>query len=211
MDAQVLLIAFIIFILITMIVVLIFRRMTVDDIFSDESPSFAASGTSFDNRLKKTATRPATQSFQPASTSIQTKQQPSFELNRQNLNKWGKILGAVGAVMIVLPLPSALDGLSFGIAFVGYIMARFTTPIREKPKGMVQASAVTNLRQLASKPEYREALPLLTADMADKNLSSDAERQQRAIRYLQSKGVPEQEAAKNVALLAQFISQQNKK
>lgn len=208
MDQQVLLIAFAIFTVIILGVALVLRSKSVDDIFSDKSPSFSMPSLPVSDMAQKTVSQKNVSV--PRNTSIGA-DRPAFELNRQNINKLGKILGAIGAVMIVAPLPSNLDGLSFGIAFVGYILARFSNPPRDQKKATVQSPSVTTLRQLASKPEYREAIQLLSADMANKNLQSDLARQRRAIQYLQSKGVSEQDATRNMAILAKYVAQQVKK
>ena len=208
MNEQVLWVAFAAFALIVLVVAFVFRKTMVDDIFSDESPSFSAIDSSLSNKIKSTAVPIAKSS---ASLGNSGQQNPVFTLNRQNLSKLGKILAAIGTVMIFAPLPSSLDGLSFGIAFFGYILTRFSAPPKVQKPVTAQNSQVDTLRRLAGKPEYRQAMQILAADIADKKLQSDLAQQQRAISYLQSKGVSAEEAAKNVALLAHIVAQQVKK
>ncbi len=210
MDDQILLIAFVAFVVIVLVVALIFRKAMVDDVFSDESPSFSASDAPFSSKVKNTIL-PTTKSVPMSQNTVIGSDKPSFVLNRQNLNTLGKIIGAVGAVMIFAPLPSSLEGISFGIAFIGYILVRFTAAPKTQKTGAAKSSTVDTLRRLASKPEYREAMQILSADIADKKFQSDVDRQRRAIRYLQSKGVSDAEATRNVALLAKFVSQQAKR
>lgn len=208
MDEQILLVAFAIFALIVLVVAFVFRKTMVDDIFSDDSPSFSVINSPLSNKVKSVAIPTAGNS---ASLGKSEQQNPVFTFNRQNLSKLGKILAVIGTVMIIAPLPSSLDGLSFGIAFVGYILTRFSAPTKAQKPVTAKNSQVDTLRRLASKPEYREASRILAADIADKKLQSDLAQQQRAINYLQSKGISADEAAKNIALLARIMSQQVKK
>ena len=210
MDENLLLIAFAVFGVLVLIVALVLRKMTVDDIFSDDKAS-PMSASPFPDRVKDTLPAAPKNTLAPAGAPRSGIDTPTFALNRQTINKIGKILSAVGTIMIIAPLSSSWDGVAFGILFVGYLLARFTNPPKEQKTGTVQSSNVDMLRKLASKPEYREAMQILAADMRNNQLQTDADRRQRAIRYLQSKGVSVEEATRNVGLMAAYIAQQQKK
>lgn len=209
MDDQVLVIAFVGFAVLVTIVVFVLRNAAVDDIFSDNKPD-SMTDMPFSDKFKGFSSVRQKNNLPSTSPTGLAGDKPAFELNRANLNKVGKVLGAVGAVMIFAPLPDALDGISFGIAFLGYIMARFTNQPKEQKAGTPKSSIADTLRKLASKPEYREALQILSADMANKKVLPNEQRQ-RAIRYLESKGASPEEATRNVALLAGYIAQQQRK
>ena len=209
MDEQVLVIAFVAFVVLVTIIALVLRNAAVDDIFSDNKPD-SMTDMPFSDKPKGLSSVMSKNSLPSTSSTGLAGDKPAFELNRVNINKIGKIIGAIGAVMIFAPLPDALDGVSFGVAFLGYMMARFTNPPKEPKAGARQSSVADTLRKLASKPEYREAMKILSTDVANKKIPP-TEQRQRAIRYLESKGVSPEEAMRNVALLAGYIAQQQRK
>lgn len=212
MDENLLLVAFIVFAVLIILIALFLRARTVDDVISDNGFS-SISDMPFDDNLQKGL--PAVQKKGDLSTptAIGTgKNKPAFKLNRKNLNSIGKVLTAIGAVMIFAPLPDGLDSIGFGAAFIGYMLTRFTNQPKETAqKRAGTSSTVDTLRKLASKPEYREAMQMLSADMANKNLVTDTDRRKRTLRYLQSKGVPEQEAQRNVTIMAGYLISQQKR
>lgn len=202
-DENILLIAFIAFAIFVVLGAFILRRMTVDDIFSDDKVSSIAD-TAFDDRpIKQLSSGHVT-----IGSDVDRSGSP---LTRENINKLAKVLTAIGTVMIFAPLPESVDGLGFGLAFIGYLLTRATNQPKEKQNKPSQMSLVTTLRQLASKPEYREAMQILAADMADKKYPTQIEQRRRAIRYLESQGVSSEEANRNIAVLAGYIAQQNQK
>lgn len=214
MDPNLLKSAFAIFIVFMVILAFILRRMAVDDIFSDDKAT-SFSDTAFkSNSMRDVLPTSMKESFS-ATTAREIGAGNTIEqsfFTKENINKVGKVLGAIGAVMIFAPLPDSLDGIGFGVAFLGYILANATKASTKKAKGTVSGgSLIQTLRKLASQPEYQEAMKLLTADMGNKKLLTSADRQQRAIRYLESKGVSTTEANRNVSVMASYITQQKQK
>jgi len=221
MDENLLLVAFTIFTVLVILLAIFFRTKSVDDIFSDDKAS-SISETAFSDKPRSLWSGTSQKSLSPAS-SMSTNNRlgtgsanpVSFRLNRENINKIGKILGAVGVVLLFIPLPDAFDGIALGAAMIGWLIAKMTDQPKAKPQQKVnssgQISLIDTLRKLAGKPEYQEAMKMLSADIANKSLVTDADRQARAIRLLQSKGVSNEEATRNIKILASYISQQKKK
>lgn len=212
MDENLLIVAFIVFAVLLVLIALFLRARTVDDIISDQGFS-SISDMPFDAKPLKSLPAVQQTGLSSAPTSIGAgKEKPAFELSRKNLNTIGKVLAAIGAVLIFAPLPSPLDSVGFGVAFIGYILTRFTNqPKKASQNRPANSSTVDTLRKLASKPEYRDAMQILSEDMANKKLVTDADRRKRTLRYLQSKGVPEQEAQRNVNIMAGYLISQQKR
>lgn len=211
MNGNLLLIAFIVFAVLIMLVALFLRARTVDDTISGQGFS-SISDVPFDGKPQKPLPTVRKARLSPASTSIGVgKEKPAFEFNRKKLNMIGKVLTAIGAVLIFAPLPSSLDSVGFGVAFIGYILTRFTSQAKKAPQNRPRTGPpVDMLRKLASKPEYRDAMRILSEDVMNKTLTTDADRQKRAIRYLQSKGISESEARRNATIIASYLLSQQK-
>ncbi|NQU31590.1 MAG: hypothetical protein HQ525_13065, partial [Anaerolineae bacterium] len=131
---------------------------------------------------------------------------PGFNLDRKTINNIGKILGAVGAIMLFAPLPASFNNISIGIAFLGYLIAKATAPPKKKTSSTSQNSTAQKIRQLATKPEYQEAIKLLFSDIKNNKLVTEEEKYQRSILYLQKKGIPQAEAKENLLLLTTLLN-----
>lgn len=211
MDQNILLIAFVIFIVFIILLAFFLRRISVDDIFSDDKVASFSDTAFSDNRRDMLLGSPKSGLPSASAGSLGT-EAASFKLNKENLNKIGKGLSFVGMILIFAPLPEALDGVGFIVAFFGYLLANATKEKAKKKTSLASRnSLVDTLRKLASQPEYQEAMKLLTADMADKSLVTDTDRHSRAIGYLESKGVSTEEANRNVRVMTNYIAQKNKK
>ncbi len=200
MDETVLLTAFIAFAILFVVLAFVLRKMTVQDFFDDRSsslPSFS------EQKLP---------SFAPAEKNtpkVNSTLEKNFKFDREGINKIGKALGIIGTIMLFAPLPSSLDGVSLGIAFLGYMIAKFSSPPKGNKKKVSQNPTAQKIRQLAGKPEYQEALKILYEDHGDKTLITDQDKYRRATSYLQSKGVSFKEAQENLRLLLVLLNRQH--
>ncbi len=202
MNEDVLLIAFIAFVIVLLTAAFLLRKMTVQDIFDDKPspvPSFSSRNlTSFD---------PQKTTLRKANTTVEK----SFKFDREGINKMGKIIGVIGTIMLFAPLPSSLDTLSLGLAFFGYLVAKMTTPPKSKTSTTnTQNPTAQKIRQLAGKPEYQEAMKILQTDYSNQALVTDEDKYKRALDYLQSKGIPFKEAQENLRLLFLLLNRQRK-
>ncbi len=203
MNETVLLTAFIAFAILLLILAFILRKLTVQDFFDNTSspaPSYAQ---------RKLPSFEAQKNNTPKASS--TPVDRGLKFDREGINKIAKIVGVVGTVMLFAPLPSSLDGVGLGLAFIGYMVAKFTTPPKDKQKSSSQNPTAQKIRQLAGKPEYQEAMKMLYADYGNKALVTDADKYRRAISHLQSKGIPFNEAQENLRLLFTLLSRQQRK
>lgn len=224
MDGNLLTIAFAIFVVFMILLTLFLRNTAVDDIFSnDKTTSF--SDTAFSSKARDfLPSAPTNNGLSSTSQSkplknigLGTLNKPSFEWNQRNINLIGKVLGFIGVMLLFVPLPETFKSVGLWLAIIGSLVARATKASKKKTaqqnnSGAVKSSPVDTLRKLATKPEYREAMQILSVDVAKQKLDSDAQRQERAIRYLQSKGVSAKEATRNIKVMVGYLkAQQNEK
>lgn len=202
MNQEILLLAFVTFVIVLLISVLILRQMSVRDIFPNSSSPFSSSASPAQNLSQKNISPSAKKQSASGTTSIDDK---TFKFDRKAVNNLGKVLGAVGAIMIFAPLPESMTNISLGIAFLGYLLVRFSAPPKTTQKLTTTNPSTQKIRQLASKPEYQEAIKLLYSDLGDDKLITIDDKYRRAVAYLESKGVATPEARENLKLLAPYI------
>lgn len=195
MSESTLLIVFISFAVLLLIGAVFLRKLSVRDIF-DDIPLSPKAG--FNTSLEKSPFS--------AKNTISLGEKPAFKLDRKTINNIGKILGVIGAIMLFAPLPASLNNISIGIAFLGYLIAKATAPPKKKTSSTSQNSTAQKIRQLATKPEYQEAIKLLFSDIKNNKLVTEEEKYQRSILYLQKKGIPQAEAKENLLLLTTLLN-----
>lgn len=199
MSESTLQIAFISFAVLLLLGAVVLRKLSVRDIF-DDIPSSPEAG--FNASIEKSPFSPK------AATSLGEK--PAFKLDRKGINNIGKILTAIGAIMLFAPLPESFTNIGIGIAFLGYLIMKATATQKKKTSPARQNPTAQKIRQLATKPEYQEALKLLFSDLKNRTLATEEEKYQRSILYLQNKGVPPAEAKENLQLLSTLLNRQRK-
>ncbi|MBT3313221.1 MAG: hypothetical protein HN390_01270 [Anaerolineae bacterium] len=188
MSDTTLLIGFISFAVFLLIGVMILRSISVKDVLQEEKTS-----------LMVQASSPFQTQQNTQNGAMQEKK--TFKLDRKTLNNIGKVCGTVGAIMLFAPLPESYNGFALGLAAIGYLLVKATAPPKGKKNTKTENPVAQKIRLLSSKPEYKEALKLLYNDHSDNAQATEEEKYSRAIRYLQSKGVPRDEAKENLVLL----------
>jgi len=199
MTESTLLIVFVSFAVLLLIGAVVMRKLSVRDVF-DDIPLSPKAGI-FTSREKSPYSAKATSSLGD---------KPAFKLDRKRINTIGKIMGAVGVIMLFAPLPASLNNISLGIAFLGYLIVKATAPPKKKKNSASQNPTAQKIRHLATKPEYQEAIKILFSDLKNSSLITEKEKYQRAILYLQNKGVPPAEAKENLQLLSTLLNRQRK-
>ncbi|MBT3322001.1 MAG: hypothetical protein HN392_06910 [Anaerolineae bacterium] len=121
MNESTLLIVFIGFTLTLAIGAIIIRKISVEDIFDIEKPTLFAEGSpAFAEPTKKPVLLNAGQ------------EKSSFKIGRKEINTIGKILGAVGGIILFAPLPDSYTNFALGLAFVGYMIIKATATPKKK-------------------------------------------------------------------------------
>jgi len=128
MTENILLIGFILFVILLLVLVFIVRNLSVRDILDEDvsikvtpTPQISANDP-FASQAKKAS----------RSTTIPQKQERSFELNRENLNKFSKLLSVVGVIALFLPLPKSIKFFGIAFLFVGSILSKLTQTDKKK-------------------------------------------------------------------------------
>jgi len=199
MSESTLLIAFVAFIFFVLIIAVIVRKISVRDIFENTSSPVTMRPPSFE----KAFPAPIKQSDSPRS-SLDKK---NFNLDREKTHKVAKALSTIGIIILFIPLPDAYKIVGLGMAFLGSMLAKATAPKKKKTSREKNPTA-QKIRQLASKPEYQAALKLLYDDYSKSPPATEGEQYRRAVKYLQSKGVPPAEAKENLMLLLTLLTKQ---
>ena len=63
---------------------------------------------------------------------LSAQDKPILGMERKKVNTVGKVISAIGVVMIFAPLPDGFAVPSMIIAYVGYIIAKASAPPKEK-------------------------------------------------------------------------------
>ena len=111
--------------------------------------------------------------------------------------------------MFFAPLPESFNGFALGLAGIGYLLIKATASPKGKKNTQNNNPVAQKIRLLSSKPEYNEALKLLYNDHSDNPQATEEEKYNRAIRYLQSKGISRDEAKENLVLLFTLLKRKN--
>jgi|APSaa5957512622_1039677.scaffolds.fasta_scaffold50441_3 hypothetical protein len=197
MSDTTLLIGFVSFTAFLLIGAMILRSMSVKDFLQEEKPNSPL--------MQGSSPFQTQQNTQPGK--IQEKK--SFKLDRKTLNNIGKICSTVGAIMFFAPLPESFNGFALGLAGIGYLLIKATASPKGKKNTQNNNPVAQKIRLLSSKPEYNEALKLLYNDHSDNPQATEEEKYNRAIRYLQSKGISRDEAKENLVLLFTLLKRKN--
>ena len=192
-----LLIAFIGFVILLLPVALILRNRSVQDVLDDKGLS---SLRSIDSSSPEFYQQPEPREKQKLSSG--NVPASGLEMNRENINKIGKILSVIGVIALFLPVPEVVKFLGLFFLFLGSIVSKLSKPDAEKKTKKSANSTVQKIRLLAAKPEYGEALKLLYEDKSENPQAAESVHYQRAVQYLQKKGVSADEAKENLTLLA---------
>jgi len=198
MSEEMLLIAFVSFIVLLLILVLVLRNLSVQDVLGKDDHTDLLIGNS-----PSTDLYPQPQTQRSATPSLPKNASPNFELNRENVHKLSRALSIIGAVALFLPTPDFVNFLGLAFLFLGSIVSRATKPAEQKKKRKTsQNQTVQKIRLLANRPEYGEALKLLYADKKENPQAADDVHYRRAVQYLERRGVSPVDARRNLALLA---------
>jgi len=208
MSESTLFVVFVSFATLLLLGVIIWRKLSVKDIFDDISSPFKG-GLSPAQKNSPFSAKSTNSPFSAKSTKS-LGEKPGFKLDRKTINIIGKIMGAVGAIMLFAPLPASYNNFSLGIAFLGYLIAKATAPPKKKTGPASQDPTAQKIRQLATRPEYQEAIKLLFSDLKNPSLATNEEKYQRSIKYLQTKGISPAEAKENLQLLTTLLNRQRK-
>ncbi len=200
MNESTLLIAFISFVTLLLVVSIIVRKMSVQDIFDNDSTSYTA----------QSLTLPMSKRIQLNSSKSPAREEKSFNLNRENIYKFGRALSIIGAIILFTPTPESIKAFGLGMASLGWILSKATAPPKKTGRSPQKNATAQKVRMLAGKPEYNKALKLLYTDINDASLVSEEEKYRRAISYLQTKKVSKSEAKDNLRLLLALLTQKQK-
>ena len=206
MSESTLLVGFISFAVLLLLGVIIWRKLSVKDIFDDISSPFKG-GLSPAQKNSPFSAKSTNSPFSAKSTNS-LGEKPAFNIDRKTINNIGKIIGAIGAIMLFAPLPPSYNNISLGIAFLGYLIAKATAPPKKKTSPASQDPREQKIRQLATRPEYQEALKILFRDLKNNTLRTEEDKYERSIVYLQKKGIPSAEAKENLQLLRSLLNRQ---
>lgn len=124
MSQDTLLFAFSSFVILVLIVAVILRKISVRDVFDDDSPSFATRP----SNLQKAFPSPIKQSVS-SGASFEKK---GFALDRQTTYKIAKALSTIGIIVLFVPLPEGYKIFGLGLAFLGSMVAKATAPPKKK-------------------------------------------------------------------------------
>ena len=198
MSESTLLIAFVSFGVLLIVVAIIVRKISVRDIFDDDSSSspFARQRSAFPKNMGA--------EINPQSATA--KKDNIFSFNKENINKFSKVLSVIGAIILFTPTPDSLKIFGLGMVFLGSMLGKATAPPKKKSNSPSKNSTAQKVRALAGKPEYGQALKLLSADYKDASLRTEEEKYRRALLYLQGKGISQSEAEANLKLLYTWLN-----
>ena len=142
-DATTLQVGFGIFFILLVLFVLFLRKISVGDIMTPPpSPHSPLRQRIANKATRKTVRQKAAQPSPPQSafptiqksTPLVTQDKPIFGMDRKKVNSAGKVISAIGAIMIFAPLPDAFTVPGMVVAYVGYMIAKASAPPKEKKK-----------------------------------------------------------------------------
>ena len=140
-DLTTLQVGFGIFFILLVFFVLFLRKISVGDIMTPPPPPHSPLRQRIVNKTtQKFASQKAAQPAPPQSafptmqksTPLTTQDKPILGMDRKKVNVAGKVISAIGVVMIFAPLPDGFAVPSMIIAYVGYMIAKASAPPKEK-------------------------------------------------------------------------------
>ena len=141
LDANTLQIGFGIFFILVMLFVLFLRKSSVGDIMTPPPPPRSPIRPKTVNKTtRKFASQKVAQSASPQSafptapksTLLTTQDKPILGMKRKKVNTAGKIIAAIGAIMLFAPLPESFTVPSMVVAYIGYMIIKASAPPKEK-------------------------------------------------------------------------------
>ena len=143
LDTTTLQIGFGILFILLMLFVLFLRKISVGDIMTPPPPPRSSPQQKIVNQIdgkfarQKTSQTASPQSAFPTvakSTTFATQDKPILGMERKKVNTFGKIIGAIGAIMLFAPLPDSFTVPSMVVAYIGYMIVKASAPPKEKKK-----------------------------------------------------------------------------
>ena len=196
MSEITLLTAFIVFTILLFFVTVMVRRINVRNVSEDDSlfpsPSIAQ---------KKSHSRNDYKVFPTSSLN-----EKNSALKRQRVYKTAKIISTLGIIALFAPLPETYKIIGLVAVFLGSMVSKAFAPPKEKKSVSKRNSVAHQADFLAENPEYREALKQFANDYNNNALTGE-EKYRSALKYLQQKGIPPEEARKNLIVLFNLWAQ----
>ena len=143
LDANTLQIGFGILFILLMFLVLYLRKISVGDIMTPPPPPRSPIQQKlFKQTNQKIASQkaappaPSQSAFPTASkpTLLTTQDKPILGMDRKKVNTAGKVIGAIGAIMLFAPLPESFTVPSMVVAYIGYMIVKASAPPKAKKK-----------------------------------------------------------------------------
>ena len=198
MSENTLLTAFIVFTILLFFVTAMVRKMNMRDVCEDNSLFSSAKPSPFQKK-------PLSQNEYKVSSTSPPNEENSA-LKRQRVYKIAKVISALGIITLFVPLPETYKIIGLVAVFLGSMVSKAFAPPKEK-KGAPKRNSVAHLADfLAENPEYREALKQFVNDYNNNALVGE-EKYRSALKYLQQKGIPPEEARKNLIVLFNLWAQ----
>ncbi|OQX63538.1 MAG: hypothetical protein B5M51_04950 [Anaerolinea sp. 4484_236] len=141
-DATTLQIGFGIFFTLVIMFVLFLRKISVGDIMTPPPSARSSARQQRINKIdpqfapQKTAL-PSPQPVIPTTQKPKTPAEPGkpiLGMDRKKVNIAGKVIGAIGAIMLFAPLPESFMVPSMAIAYIGYMIVKASAPPKKKKK-----------------------------------------------------------------------------
>ena len=201
MSESTLLVVFISFIAILLILIVVLRKISVRDIFEDDN------STSFMSQIFVLPKDKSTQINTPKNIGGTEKKSA---VSKETIHKISKAISVIGAIILFTPTPESFKSYGLGLISLGWILSKATEPPKKAKNASQKNTTAQKIRLLADKPEYQAALKLLSDDYRKKPQATETEKYQRAVKYLQGKGVSPVEARENLRLLFTLLTRQKK-
>ena len=141
LDVTTLQIGFGILFILLVLLILFLRKISVGDIMTPPPPPRSSLQQKIVNQIdqqfahQKTNQTVSPQSAFPTaqkSTLLPTQDKPIFGMERKKVNTAGKVISAIGVIMLFAPLPDDYTVPSMVIAYIGYMIAKASAPPKEK-------------------------------------------------------------------------------